>query len=71
MLKNYEITQGHFTLWPKFKRPLISINEIARNQEFSLFILEARIQRPSSYMVVLFDPSFDKNDGLTKEVWVG
>jgi len=32
--------------------------------------LEARIQRLSSYMVVLFDPSFDQSDGLSKEVWV-
>jgi len=34
------------------------------------FTLEAKVQRPSSYMVVLYDSFFDQSNILLKEVWV-
>jgi hypothetical protein len=33
------VFKGRFTLWPKVERPLISTNQIARNQEFGLSTL--------------------------------
>jgi len=51
----------------------------ARNQEFDLSNLHTRGQRPKAmalqnvYIATLFDPRFDKSDGLSKEVkevWV-
>ena len=60
-----------FTLWPKFKRPSISTNQIARNQELGLSSLHIRGQSPkvialwNAYMALLFDQC----DGLSKGVW--
>jgi len=55
------------------ERPLVCTNEIARNQNSASqpSTLEAKVQWPLSYVANFFDPSFDKNDGLSKEVWVG
>jgi hypothetical protein len=61
--------KGHFTLWPKIKWLSISINQIARNQEFSLSTLHtmAKVQRPPKFKILLFE----EGDGLSKKVWVG
>jgi len=68
-----------FMLWLKVERLLISINEIARNQEFGLltleFTLETKVQRSSSYKgrcrTLIFDLSFHQSNRLLKEVSVG
>jgi hypothetical protein len=36
--------KGRFTLWPKVERPLISTNQIARNQEFGLSTLHTMVK---------------------------
>jgi hypothetical protein len=48
--------QGRFTLWPKVKGPLISTNQIARNQEFGLSTLHtmAKVQRPLHFKMIPF-----------------
>jgi hypothetical protein len=48
--------KGRFTLWPKVERPSISINHIARNQEFSLSTLHtmAKVQRRSQLKIITF-----------------
>jgi len=35
-----------------------------------LFKLKTKFQRPSSYMAILFDLSFDQSNLLSKEIWV-
>jgi hypothetical protein len=53
--------KGHFTIWPKVKRPWISTNHIARNQEFSLLTLHIRgrslkiVAFQNAYMAIFFD----------------
>jgi hypothetical protein len=49
-------TKGHFTLWPKVERPLISTNQIARNQEFGLSTLHTmtKVQRLSLFWMITF-----------------
>jgi hypothetical protein len=46
--------KGRFTVWPKVERPLISTNQIARNQEFGLSTLHtmAKVQRPSQFEMI-------------------
>ena len=63
------LLKGCFTLWPKVNMLLISTNEIAGNQEFSLSTLQTKVkvQRSSQYKMILFEEA----DGLSKEVWVG
>ena len=62
--------KGRFTLWPKVKRPLITTNQSARNQEFGLSNLQimTKVQRPSQYKLITF---FVEGDELLVEVWVG
>jgi hypothetical protein len=43
--------KGCFTLWPKAKRPSISTNQIARNQEVGLSTLHTRGQSPKTITI--------------------
>jgi hypothetical protein len=48
--------KGRFRLWPKVERLSISINHIARNQEFGLLTIhiKAKVQRPSQFTMTAF-----------------
>jgi len=43
--------KGHFRLWSKVKRPSVSTNGIARNQEFGLSTLHTRDQSPTAVIL--------------------
>jgi len=56
-----------------YGRRSISTNEITRNHEFGLLTPHTRGQSPKAVILHgnTFDPSFDQNNILSKEVWVG
>jgi hypothetical protein len=58
--------KGRFTLWPKVERPSISINRIARNQEFGLSTLHTQAKGRRNLKCLLLQ----EGDGLSKEVSV-
>jgi hypothetical protein len=55
-LLTHQHPRWHFTLWPKVERPLITINQIARNQKFGLSTLHTmvKVQRLSQFKMITF-----------------
>ena len=66
--------EGYVTLWLNIKKPSISTNQIARNQEFGMSTLHTKGQTPKAVVLQNAYMAFKKKnqgDGLSNEVWIG